>query len=146
MQEIRVSGVSTALYNPFSASAEELMAAVLDEAGLLGPETSINGRPASDFFGEYCRKRGIYREVTRLGSLLVRHGILKEEDLHRALEFQRARAGSKLGDILVELGICSMTEIESHLDAQVVIREGLKDLEECRRRIDSIKVRLRRYF
>ena len=49
-------------------------------------------------------------------------------------------------DVLVGLGICTLADIESHLDAQVVIREGLKDLEECRQRIDSIKVRLRRYF
>jgi len=145
--EIRLSGIATSLYNPFAATEEELLAAALDEAGILGPLTVIEGLPAAEHLRKYFAKRAKYVEVTKLGSLLVQRGILRDDQLQSALDFQRDRRGDiRLGEALVELGICSLDEIERHLDAQIQIREDLKNLEDCRRRIDSIKERLRQHF
>ena len=146
MDEIRLSGIDTEMYNPFGAVAEELLAAALDESGMLLPTTTINDTAAGDFLRSYFSKRARYQEASKLGSLLVRRGVLSEDGLASALDLQRRRAGMKLGEAMVELGICSMEEIEKSLDAQLSIREGMKDIEEFRRRIDAIKERLRKIF
>ena len=145
-RELRVRRLTTDLYNPFSASVEELLAMALDEAGLLGPETTVNGEEAVTFRQGYFRKRANYREVTRLGALLVRKEILSDEELKRALALQKKRGDMKIGDALVELEICSVEDIEKILDAQVRLRRDMEDLEKFRDQIDSIKERLRTFF
>ncbi|MFC1657103.1 hypothetical protein ACFL2P_00825 [Candidatus Moduliflexota bacterium] len=47
---------------------------------------------------------------------------------------------------MVQLGICSVGEIEDSLDAQINIREGMENIEEFRQRINSIKDRLHKFF
>lgn len=146
MDEIRLSGIETGMYNPFGAMAEELLAAALDESGILGPATTINGKIAAGYLQAYFLKRAQYQEISRLGSLLVRRGVLREKDLAEALALHSSRPGTKLGEVMVELGKCSVNEIEQSLDAQISIREGMKDIEEFRQRINSIKERLRKFF
>ena len=48
MDEIRLTGIDTEMYNPFGAVAEELLAAALDESGMLLPSTTINDIAAGD--------------------------------------------------------------------------------------------------
>jgi len=76
----------------------------------------------------------------------VRRGILEKTDLNRALKLQRQSKNLRLGEALVELGICTVEEIERNLGTQEQIREGMEDLEKFRERIDTIKERLRLYF
>lgn len=146
MGEIRLSDIDTEMYNPFGAIAEELLAAALDESGILRPTTTINGNDAGSYLQSYYSKRAQYQEVSKLGSLLVRRGVLKEEELAEALTHHRSHPGMKLGEAMVQLGICSVGEIEDSLDAQISIREGMKNIEEFRQRINSIKDRLHKFF
>ena len=56
----------------------------------------------------------------RLGEILIRKGLLTEEDLGRALELQRER-GDKLGRILVDLGFAAQRDIVQALAEQLDI-------------------------
>jgi hypothetical protein len=58
------------------------------------------------------------QEDVRLGKVLLKRGILKEEDLHVALEEQR-KTGKKLGGILVKKGIVDKEHIKDVLTGQV---------------------------
>jgi hypothetical protein len=143
---IRISNIATDAYNPFGADAAELLATALDEAGLLGPATTIDEREAGIPLQSYFSKRARYRETSRLGTLLVNQGIVAEDDLARALSLQTEHPGMKLGEAMRELGLCSVEEIERHLDTQLEIRKDIEDLELFRKKIDSIKRRLREHF
>lgn len=143
---MKISGIASGTVNPYGADTDELVAAALDEAGLVTEETSINGHEASDRLASYRRKRRDYEEATRLGNLLVRRGVLREVDLERALALHREGESLRLGEALVELNICTEEEIRKNVEAQGMIRESLADLDEFRRKIDSIKERLRLYL
>jgi len=58
------------------------------------------------------------QEDVRLGKVLLKRGILKEEDLQVALEEQR-KTGKKLGGILVKKGIVDREHIKDVLTGQV---------------------------
>jgi hypothetical protein len=146
MDEIKLSGVDSEGFNPFKASAEELLAYALDDAGLINPSTTINGRAAKDFLLSFYHKRENYREATKLGTLLVNQGVLTQEQLHEALKLHRSREGMKIGEALVSLKICTVEDIEKNLDAQIKIREDIRDLEGAKQKVDSLKERLRKYF
>lgn len=140
---MNVDGIESGRFNPFGAGPDELVAYALDDAGLLGEGTTIDGRPARLLLEAFYRRRGEYREATRIGDLLVRAGAISREQLAVALELQRDRAGKLLGEALVELGACRPGEIERLLAAQGRIRGDLEDLEEHRRRIRELRERLR---
>jgi len=144
--ETRVAGLDKDRYNPFAASEEELLAAALDEAGLLLPSTTINGLPADNRLQSYIVKRSRYQEVLKIGTLLVRRGVLQDSDLRKALELQQSRPRMRLGEAMVALGLCSADEIDRTLDEQAQIREGMEDLDKFRKQINTIKGRLKRYF
>lgn len=57
-------------------------------------------------------------EEERLGQLLVRQGLLREEDLRRALKRQTAN-GKRLGHVLIEMGLLERGAIVDALRAQV---------------------------
>ncbi len=57
------------------------------------------------------------RSYPRLGELLVRHGLLRPEDLQRALELQR-HTGSPLGQILISLGLIRRYDLYRFLARQ----------------------------
>jgi hypothetical protein len=143
---IRISNLGRGAYNPFGADAVELLAAALDEAGLLGPDTTFDDREADMPLQSYFSKRTQYREVSRLGTLLVQNGIISKNDLGRALSLQKENRGMKLGMALTELGLCSIEDIEKHLDSQLDFRRDIEDIDLFRKKIDSIKKRLRAHF
>jgi len=57
VKQIIVGGIGTDLYNPLTANEEELLAAALDESGLLRPDTTINGASAGDWLLSYNGKK-----------------------------------------------------------------------------------------
>lgn len=142
MTKFVVEGLGPAGTNPFSASPEEMLAAALDEAGLITSETMINSRAARELLESWNIKTSRFREISRLGDLLLKRGVLTENDLGRALRLQETKGGL-LGEALVELGICTPPEIEKILGTQVRLRHDMKDMAEFRERIETIKERLR---
>jgi len=58
------------------------------------------------------------QEDVRLGKVLLKRGILKDEDLQIALEEQR-RTGKKLGSILVKKGVVDKEHIKDVLTGQI---------------------------
>ena len=57
-------------------------------------------------------------EEERLGQLLIRRGVLSQEDLDRALKRQTAN-GKRLGHTVIELGLCGRAKVLDALRAQV---------------------------
>jgi len=129
-------------FNPFGASAEELLAFALDDAGLLGAETTISGRPGRVFLEAFYRKREQYREATRVGDLLVRDGIITQEQLRIAVGLQRGNLSKLLGEALVEIGACAPEDLESVLSTQSRIRSDLENLEQHRQRVIALRERI----
>ena len=146
MDEIRVGNINTEDFNPFRASAEELLASALDDAGMLNSTTTINGHLSRDFLSSFFEKRKNYREVTNLGFLLVNQGILTQEQMHLALKLQRSKEGIKFGEALLLLGICTLEEIEKNLATQIKVRQDIKDLEATKKKVNAIRDRVQKYF
>lgn len=61
------------------------------------------------------KRRG---EANRLGKVLVKKGLIKEEELQTALEEQRA-TGAKVGNILIKKGIVERRQIQEILTSQI---------------------------
>lgn len=118
--------------NPFGATQEELLAGTLEEGGLLSEETVINGEPAQKLFQAYNRKRRQFQEATRLGVMLVKTGVVTQEQLNDALVHQK-KDTVPLGEILVELGYCSQQAIEDTLERQKTIRHEMEKMEQAQR-------------
>ncbi|MBY0405571.1 MAG: hypothetical protein K2X66_16835 [Cyanobacteria bacterium] len=131
--------------NPFGASPEELLAGTLEEGGLLGAQTQINGRPAQDLFQAYNRKRRQFQESTRLGSMLTKMGILTQEQLGEALVIQK-RENRPLGEIIVQLGFCEVATIEGALEKQKSIRVELEKVEQAQEERRSLWKKLSHFF
>jgi hypothetical protein len=146
LKKFVIEGLGTAGTNPFSASPEEMLAAALNEAGLVTPDTMINGRSCREWLESWNLKTSRFREISRLGNLLLKRGVLTESDLGRALRLQEERGGLLLGEALVELGVCTFPEIETVLGTQVRLRDDMKDLVRFRAKIETIKERLRLHF
>lgn len=84
--------------------------------------------------GEICRELGFitrndlwgvilkYRKQIFLGDLLLRLGLLKEDQLKEVLETQRA-SGRKLGEILIEKKLLSESALENALKTQAEMQE-----------------------
>ena len=138
---MRVQGIDAAV-NPFGASGPELLAHALDDAGVLGPATTIDGRPARDLLRSFHAKREEFRESTRLGGLLVSRGVLDRQQLVEALRRQRELGGARLGDVLVELGFCRREDLAGALATQAQIRHDIDELATRRSKIEEIARRL----
>lgn len=143
---MNVEGIDTERLNPFGATGPELLAYALDDAGMLAEATLIDGTPARQHLQEYFRKRETYREMTRLGEVLVHNHVVTQEQLVAALQFQRERPGLKLGEALLETGACRFEDIRRALDNQARIRGDLADIDDHRAHIAAIRDRLRQYF
>lgn len=117
--------------NPFGATPEELLAGTLEEGGLLSDDTAINGQPAQALFQVYNRKRRQFQEATRLGTLLVKSGVVTQEQLTEAL-FRQKKENLPLGEILVSLGYCTQETIETSLERQRTLRQELEKMEQYR--------------
>lgn len=57
------------------------------------------------------------RIIEKLGEILVQGGVISEQQLQRALDFQR-REGGLLGEILIKLGYVNEREIVQAITAQ----------------------------
>jgi len=58
------------------------------------------------------------RETGRFGKLLLKKGLIKEEDLQKALEEQQS-TGEKLGSILIKKGLIGKEQIQEILTTQI---------------------------
>jgi hypothetical protein len=103
--------------NPFGASAPEILAAALEESGLLLKNTVINDQPAQQFYQSYCQKRSRFKESTRLGALLIQEGYITREQMMLGLTMQMTTTQS-LSDILVEMALVSPEQITGALERQ----------------------------
>src|SRR5436190_14302829 len=55
----------------------------------------------------------------RIGERLVQAGVVSPEQLRAALDKQRERPESRIGDILVDMGLASREAVEQQIRAQV---------------------------
>jgi hypothetical protein len=146
MNEIVICNIDTEKFNPFGASPEELISIALDEAGLNQAETTINKVSSRELCKFFYDKRDNYRELTKLGNILMKNSVISPQDLQSALEYQKLNPELKLGNAFLKLNLCSLEDIEASLDIQNQIREDMEELELFRRRIVNIKNRLRTYI
>lgn len=131
--------------NPFNATAEELLAGALEETGLMQENTLINNQPGHVYYQAYCKKRNLFQEATRLGSMLVKQKIISNMQLDRALAKQ-GLSNKPLGEILLEMKICSQHDIDQALEQQKSIRAELYALEESRKRRQNLWKRILSFF
>ncbi len=69
------------------------------------------------------------KKIKRLGEMLIEEGLLKEEDLEKALEYQK-KNGKRLGSVLLELGLVKEKDILKVLSKQFNVPVATKkDLE-----------------
>jgi hypothetical protein len=116
--------------NPFGASPEELLAGTLEEGGLLASETQINGKSAQNLYMAYNKKRRQFQEATRLGTLLVKMGLITQDQLTQALDIQK-KTNTPLGEALVSLNFVSAEVIEEILAKQKAIRTEMEQAEQA---------------
>ena|GEM_PF-3247082 len=131
-QTVSISGIRQDEWvNPFGATSEELVASALEENGLLEQRTLINGKNAQALFQSYCKKKNLFQEATRLGNILLKEQLIRQEQLTKALRIQ-ARTGKPLGEVLVAERFCSEADIGVALERQQSIREDLYRMEQAR--------------
>lgn len=146
MEDINVTHINIDNFNPFGATAEELLAIALDEAGLISEVTKINNMPARELCKSLFNKRETYKELTKLGNILIKKHVISSEELQKALDYQRKHPESRLGNTLLALKICTIEDIERCLDIQNQIRDDMQKLDNFKNRIVNIKNRLRKYI
>ena len=66
----------------------------------------------------YQQRQNGKRETNRFGKLLLKKGLIKEEDLQKALEEQQS-TGEKLGSILIKKGVIGKEHIQEILTTQI---------------------------
>ncbi len=125
MNEIKLTNIDTKIFNPFGATAEELVANLINESGLMRKDTRINGIPAKEYCDSFYEKRASYKESTRIGSFLVRNDIISQNQLDEALVRQKQNRDLRLGQILVNMNVCSKDEIHHSLNEQTTMRAGI---------------------
>jgi type IV pilus assembly protein PilB len=73
------------------------------------------------------------KKTKRLGEMLIEEGLLKEEDLQKALEYQK-KNGKRLGSVLLELGLVKEKDILKVLSKQfnvpVATKKELENISE----------------
>jgi hypothetical protein len=106
--------------NPFGATPEELLAAALEENGLLAEGTRINGRSGREAFRAFSRKRSLFQQAIRLGTLLVRERVISREHFQDALAHQRGNA-RPLVEILLDWNLCNEEAVNQALAKEKTI-------------------------
>lgn len=117
--------------NPFGATAEEMMAGILDENGLLGASTAINSQSGKKLCENYYQKRTLFKEATRLGDLLVKADLLTAAQLTKALDLQRD-SNVPIGQLIVSLGYCTEEQITKTLSRQKMLRDEFEQMEQAK--------------
>lgn len=126
-EDIKIFDINTKKYNPFGASAEELLANAMDDSGLLKSSTTINDKSAIALCRVFNHKRENYKELTKLGNLLITNNVISSDELKEALTYQMENPDLQIGNILLNLDLCSMQDIDKCLNAQVKLREEIKN-------------------
>ena len=123
MSKIVLENIETDRFNPFEATAEELLANALHDSGLINPHTLINGEAAEEFLTLFFAKRSVFRDATLLGKMLMETGKIPHDKLREALRYQKEHKGMKIGEVLVKLNLCASEDIDNCLDLQKKKRE-----------------------
>ncbi len=126
MNGVKLTGIDTQSFNPFGATAEELVAIAINESGLMGDGTEINGIPAKTYCDSFYEKRLSYEESNRLGRLLIKNLIITQNQLDEALGIQRQNRKLKLGQILINMNMCSKGDVTDSLSMQTTLRTYLE--------------------
>lgn len=120
--ELKVTDINTERFNAFAATPEELLADALEEAGLVQEATQVNGRSARELCLSFHEKRSAFKENSKLGFLLVEKQTITEEQLSQSLEYQSRYYDLKLGEVLVNMQVCSREDVEAVLKTQMALR------------------------
>jgi hypothetical protein len=142
---LNVEGINIDLFKPFGVTADEVLANVLKEAGLLTIETRINEIEALKLCNSFLIKKSNFKQSTQLGNLLVKNKIITLAQLKEALAVQKMSPASKLGNVLVDMQFCTKYDIERCIKSQNQIREDLEALDSYQDKISSIRQRLSRH-
>lgn len=124
IDELYVQNLKLEDFSAFGAGANELLAYALDEVGLIGSHTLINGKAARPLVESFYAKRHKVRQNTRLGNLLISDGVLTQAQLIEALSYHVTHE-LPLGKSLVQLGFCTETQLDQALARQNEIRRQL---------------------
>lgn len=124
MSKVVIENLSVENTIPFAASDSEIAAYALDDLGLMGPDTLVDGLPARAMAKIFYDKRDRFRQNTRLGQLLVNEFGVTVEQLLEALRYHELN-GEPLGACFIKLGICSRTQINEALSKQIMMRKKL---------------------
>lgn len=122
--ELVIQNLKLEDFSAFAAKPSELLAYALDEVGLLGSHTLINGKAARSLVESFYAKRQKVRQNTRLGNLLISDGILTQAQLIEALSYHVTHE-LPLGESLIALGFCTQAQLDSALLRQAEIRRHL---------------------
>lgn len=118
MKFVTIQEINTDRFNPFHANEAELIVNALNDAGLLQETTIINDLPAQHFLDSFLTKRTMYRNATRLGAVLIESKKIHPDKLQEALAYQESHRDMKLGEIFVNLGLCSQEDVDTFLKIQ----------------------------
>ena len=124
MERITVEGITIGDTVPFPATASEVIAYALDEAGLIGADTMVNRIPVRELLNEFFSKRERFRENSRLGQLMVNEFGISRDQLVQALGYHELNR-VPLGVAFIELGICDRKTIDQALGRQISLRKNL---------------------
>lgn len=124
LDDIYVQNLKIEDFSAFGATPAELISYALDEVGLLGSHTLINGKSARQMVESFYAKRHKVRQNTRLGNLLISDGILTQAQLIEALSYHVTHE-VPLGASLIQLGFCTQVQLDQALAHQAEIRRRL---------------------
>ena len=136
--EIKITEINKKQFNPFSATAEELVANALHEAGLLTATAKINDLSGIELCQNFHQKRQNYKKMTRIGSILIQSDVISQNELKDALEFQKKQPKFQIGETLVNMNLCSKEDLSKSLHLQKEIRSNIKTLEQNKENLLSV--------
>ena len=122
---IYVQNLKVDTFSGFGASPAELLSFALDEVGLLGEHTMVNGKSARELTEGFYQKRQQVRQNTRLGNLLITANIISKEQLIEALSYHVTN-DVPLGQALVSMTLCTDKELKWALKQQASLRRRLR--------------------
>lgn len=121
LDDIQIHNLKVDDFSAFGASASELVAYSLDEVGLLGSHTLINGKAGRSLVESFYTKRHKVRNNTRLGNLLIQEGVINQAQLIEALSYHVSYE-VPLGSALAQLKFCTQAQIDTALARQAEMR------------------------
>lgn len=124
LDNLYIQNLKTEDFVAFGATPAELVAYALDEVGLLGSHTLIEGKSARNLVEKFYSKRHRVRQNTRLGTVLIRKNVITQAQLMEALSCHIDKS-MPLGQCLVELNFCTQKDLDVALEQQAQMRRFL---------------------